>query len=63
MNNWHTETIAKFESLPVDSLKFIRWDAHRAAVIGDTIDNPKAGQYWDEYHYASMELARRGIEC
>ena len=60
MNNWHSETIARFKALPIESLEYIRWDAHRAAVIGETIDNPKAAQYWDEYHYACMELNRRG---
>jgi hypothetical protein len=59
MNNWHSETIAKLKTLPIESLEYIRWDAHRAATIGETIDNPKTAQYWDEYHYACMELNRR----
>jgi len=42
-------------------LIYIRDDAYTAAQVGETIDNPKTGQYWDEFHYASQELRRRGI--
>lgn len=59
MNSWHSETIARFKSLDKDALEYIREDARRAAIAGETIDNPKTGQYWDEYHYACMELNRR----
>ena len=58
--NWHSETMEKMQSLTVDSLLYIRKDAFNAAVAGETINNPKTGQYWDEYHYASMELKKRG---
>jgi len=61
MKNWHTETIKRFKTLNNDSLLYIRQDAYHAAKAGDTIDNPKAGQYWDEFHYAAQELRRRGI--
>ena len=62
-NNWHSETIARFKTLSIDSLKYIKSDAYNAATIGETIDNPKTGQYWDEYHYACMELNKRAIKC
>jgi len=61
MNNWHSDTIERFKALPRESLEYIRNDALQAAIAGETIDNPKAGQYWDEYHYASMELHRRKV--
>lgn len=59
MNNWHSDTIERFRALPIESLEYIRNDALQAAIAGETIDNPKTGQYWDEFHYASMELNRR----
>lgn len=59
MNNWHSDTIERFRALPIESLEHIRNDALQAAIAGETIDNPKTGQYWDEFHYASMELHRR----
>tara|TARA_R110000772_G_scaffold48018_2_gene109511 strand:- start:2311 stop:2499 length:189 start_codon:yes stop_codon:yes gene_type:complete len=58
--NWHTETMEKMKARSIDSLLYIRKDAFDAAVAGETINNPKTGQYWDEYHYASMELKKRG---
>jgi hypothetical protein len=60
-NNWHSDTIARFKTLPSEALIYIRDDAYTAAQAGETIDNPKTGQYWDEFHYASQELRRRGI--
>jgi len=60
-NNWHSETIARFKTLPIEALEYIKWDAHKAATIGETIGNPKVGQYWDEFHYAAMELNRRKV--
>ena len=59
MNNWHSDTMKRFKTLSIDSLEFIREEAHRAAIIGEQIGNPKSGQYRDEVHYASMELKRR----
>lgn len=59
MSNWHSETIKRFKTLSVESLKYILVDAYAAAVAGETINNPKTGQYWDQVHYASMELKRR----
>ena len=61
MTNWHSETIKRFKTLSSDSLLYIRQDAYNAAKAGETIDNPKTGQYWDEFHYASQELRRRKI--
>jgi len=59
--NWHSETIARFRTLSVDSLEYIRSDSRSAAIAGETINNPKCGEYWDTYHYATDELKRRGI--
>ena len=59
MNNWHSDTIERFKTLSVESLKYIRADAFAAATAGEKIDNPKTGQYWDAFHYAAMELKRR----
>ena len=61
MANWHSETIERFKTLGSDSLLYIRQDAYHAAKAGETIDNPKVGQYWDEFHYAAQELRRRNI--
>lgn len=58
-NNWHSETMERFRTLSVESLEYIRNDARQAAIAGESINNPKAGQYWDEFHYACMELKRR----
>ena len=60
-NNWHSDTIKRFKELDNAALLFIREDAYLAAKAGETIDNPKTGQYWDEFHYASQELRRRGV--
>ena len=57
--NWHSETIARFKLLDNDALEYIKQDAYKAASVGETISSPKTGQYWDEYHYACMELKRR----
>lgn len=54
---WHTQTMARMATLDVNSLMYIRDDAYAAAVAGDGW-NPKAGQYWDEYHYACMALKK-----
>ena len=62
MSNWHSDTMARFKKLDSDSLEYIRDDAKQAAIIGDSIGNVKAGQYWDEYHYACMELKFRGVK-
>ena len=61
MTNWHSETIERFKTLGSDALLYIRQDAYHAAQAGETIDNPKVGQYWDEFHYAAQELRRRNI--
>jgi len=58
-NAWHSDTLARFRTLSRDQLEYIRQDAYDAARVGDSIGNPKAGQYWDEYHYASMALKER----
>ena len=59
-SNWHTDYQRKVMNMSVESLRFVRDDAYRAAIAGESIDNPKTGQYWDEFHYCSMELKRRG---
>lgn len=59
-NNWHTDYQAKVKSMTTESLQYVRQDAYQAAVAGESIGNPKTSQYWDEYHYCSMELKRRG---
>jgi len=56
---WHKDTIARFKTLPTENLYYIRRDAHEAAIAGESIGNPKTGQYWDEVHYASQEIRRR----
>lgn len=59
-SDWHTKTMAKYKKLSIDELEFIRKDAYEAAKIADADWNcEKAGQYWDEVHYASMELKLR----
>ena len=63
MTNWHSDTIERFKGLPIESLEYIKRDAYQAATIGETIGNPKTGQYWDEFHYASMELKKRAQQC
>lgn len=60
-NNWHSDTIARFKTLSIESLTYIRQDAAAAAEAGKGF-NPKVGQYLDEVHYANMELKRRGIK-
>jgi hypothetical protein len=61
MKNWHNETIERFKTLESDALLYIRQDAYDAAKAGETIDNPKVGQYWNEFHYAAQELRRRKV--
>jgi hypothetical protein len=56
--NWHTKKMNDLKTKSMDSLDFIRDDALEAAKTGDGW-NPKAGQYWDEYHYACMEINSR----
>ena len=60
-HTWHSETIKRFSKLSNESLLYIRDDAYNAAKAGEGINNPKTGQYWDEFHYASQELRRRKI--
>lgn len=57
--NWHTATMKAMKDKSDDSLRFIIKDATEAADIGEKMGNPKAGQYRDEAHYASMELRKR----
>jgi len=58
-NAWHSDTLERFRALSRDELEYIREDAYQAAKVGDAFGNPKAGQYWDEYHYACMALKER----
>ena len=57
--SWHSTKIEEMSQKSTESLKYIRDDAARAALAGESIDNPKTSQYWDEYHYACMELKKR----
>lgn len=59
--NWHTEYMEKVKKMSVESLRYVRNDAYHAAIAGEAIDNPKTGQYWDEFHYCTMELKKRGF--
>lgn len=56
-DNWHTKTMAQHRDKSNDALRFTQRDAHDAARANP--DNPKAGQYEDEMHYAGMELRKR----
>ena len=58
MINWHTKTMRRFNGVSNDTLCYINLDCKRA--IAAMPDNPKAGQYMDEIHYAGMELKLRG---
>ena len=58
MINWHTKTMRRFNGVSNDTLCYIILDCKRA--IAAVPDNPKAGQYMDEIHYAGMELKSRG---
>ena len=58
--NWHIRTMARFRTLSNEQLEYIRNDAYEAAKIAENgLNNAKAGQYWDEVHYANMELRAR----
>ena len=54
---WHSETMAAYRLLTVESLTHIILDCKQA--IQAMPENPKCGQYQDEIHYAAMELASR----
>lgn len=58
---WHSYTIEAMKHKSEDALRFIIKDATESADLGEKMDppNPKAGQYRDEAHYASMEIQRR----
>jgi len=58
---WHSQTMKRFKTIPKESLKYILWDCRQA--LGAMPDNPKAGQYQDEIHYATMELNQRKRNC
>ena len=60
MNNWHSEKQRELRAKSSESLQYIAFDALQAALEGETIGNPKTGQYWDEYHYCCLELRKRG---
>ena len=57
--NWHTRTQAKMKTHTDDQLRYIAKDAAEASRAADSIGGSKAGQYADESHYATMELAAR----
>ena len=61
-NNWHSDYLDKVKHMTTESLKHVQRDAYDAAIAGESIDNPKTSQYWDEFHYCSMELNKRGIK-
>lgn len=56
---WHSYTMEAMKRKSDAQLKYILKDATEAADAGEKMGNPKAAQYRDEAHYASMELARR----
>jgi len=55
----HNDYIAKLRTYSTDSVRYVRDDAKRAAEAADEIGSPNSGYYWDEYHYACMELRKR----
>jgi len=59
--NWHSKAMDGMKRRTEAELRYIIKDATEAAELGErmTPPNPKAGQYRDEAHYASMELQRR----
>jgi len=57
--NWHTNIMIDMESKSMDELRYIKQDCLEAARAGETISNPKVGQYWDAFHYAAGEIKRR----
>lgn len=56
-DNWHSEYMKKVKVLCTHALIYIISDCRNA--IRAYPENPKCGQYEDEIHYCSMELARR----
>jgi hypothetical protein len=59
-HNWHSDTQQRMTLRTVAELMYIRQDAASAAKAAETMGNEQqAGQYWDEHHYAAMELKRR----
>jgi len=59
--NWHSRTMGRMKTLGDDQLRYIIKDANEAAENMEKMDpaSKKSGQYRDEAHYASMELASR----
>lgn len=56
---WHSYTMEAMKRKDDAALRYIVKDATEAAEAGEKMDNPKAAQYRDEAHYASMEMQRR----
>jgi hypothetical protein len=56
---WHSYTMEAMKRKDDAALRYIIKDATEAAEAGEKMDNPKAAQYRDEAHYASMEMQRR----
>lgn len=56
---WHSYTMEAMKRKTDAQLRYIIKDATEAAEAGEKMGNPKADQYRDEAHYASMELQRR----
>lgn len=55
----HSEYIAQTKKMSVSNLQYVIDDCKQA--IAANPDNPNCGYYWDEIHYCSMELRRRGL--
>jgi len=53
----HAEYQAKLKTLSVSQLRYIAQDAMEAAKAWPGSENE--GYYWDEMHYALMELKKR----
>jgi hypothetical protein len=56
---WHSYTMEAMKRKDDAALRYIVKDATEAAEAGEKMNNPKAAQYRDEAHYASMEMQRR----
>ena len=56
-HQWHSEYQALCTKRDSDSLEYIAMDCWRA--INANPENPKCGQYWDEYWYCRAEIRRR----
>ena len=56
-HQWHSEYQKLCKSRDNDSLEYIATDCWQA--IQANPENPKSGQYWDEFWYCRAELRSR----